>query len=222
MLDISKLNIRGFVKIEDDETGEVLVEKNNAIHYGNMSSILASALTGDPRSHISYMAFGNNGTTVNGSQITYKPPRVSVVENLAASLYSSTFVRKLTNEASAVPTPDNHVMVPVDSTQTSSSGFKDIVATATLAIGDGNPTGQDAIDNATDNTSAFVFDEIAMYAAPEDALTGNGTSDLLEISAFVNNSESRMLTHVVFHPVQKSQNRRLKITYTIRVQMAEI
>jgi hypothetical protein len=219
LLDLSKIKVIGMVKIEDNDTGEVLVDKENAIHFGNMSSAIANALVGDENSFITYMAFGNNGTTVSGSQITYKPARVSSVENLGASLYSTTFIRKLTNSSSDPITPNYNVTVPL--TQTSAS-YKDIVATVLLDTGDGNPTGQDVIDNATDNTSAFVFDEIGMYAGQDDALVSTGTSDLSTIASFINDSSTKMLTHVIFHPVQKSQNRSLKITYTIRIQMGEL
>ncbi len=219
MEDLVKVSILGLVTIVDADTDEVLVDTKNAIHFGNMSSVLASALVGDDNSFITYMAFGNNGTAVSGSQITYKPPRVSAVENVGASLYSTTFVRKLTNEASDTITPDYHATVPLNQ---NSASYKDLVATCLLDIGDGNPSGQDVIDNATDNTSSFVFDEIAIYSGQPDALLGSSTTDLPTISSFINDSGTKMLTHVIFHPVQKSQNRSLKITYTIRIQMGEL
>ena len=207
------------IKVEDTDTNEVLVDKCNAIHFGNMSSAIANALVGNEDAFITYMAFGNNGTTVSGSQISYKPPRVSAVENLGASLYSTTFLRKMTNESSDPITPNYHVTVPLNQ---NSASYKDLVATVLLDVGDGNPTGQDVIDNATDNSSSFVFDEIGLYAGPSDALASSGTSDLSTIASFINDSSTKMLTHVIFHPVQKSQNRSLKITYTIRIQMGEL
>jgi hypothetical protein len=41
----------------------------------------------------------------------------------------------------------------------------------------------------------YVFDEIALYTANDD-----------------------LLTHVVFHPVQKSANRKIQVLYTIRLR----
>ena len=47
--------------------------------------------------------------------------------------------------------------------------------------------------------SDFIFDELGLRSYSAD---GTG----------------KLLTHVVFHPVQKSLNRLLQIDYTIRVQ----
>ena len=63
----------------------------------------------------------------------------------------------------------------------------------------GEPEGQDAFDTATDADSLYVFDELGLKSySPE----GTG----------------RLLTHVIFHPVQKSLNRLIQIDYTVRVQ----
>ena len=48
----------------------------------------------------------------------------------------------------------------------------------------------------------YVFDELGVFT--------NATSF----------DDSKMLTHVIFHPVQKSQNRVIEIIYTIRVQLS--
>ena len=50
--------------------------------------------------------------------------------------------------------------------------------------------------------SDFVFDEIGLRASSQDSILGNG----------------RLLTHVIFHPVQKSLNRLIQIDYTVRIQ----
>jgi len=63
----------------------------------------------------------------------------------------------------------------------------------------GEPNGQEANDTATDTESAFVFDELGLLSYSP---TGQG----------------RLLTHVIFHPVQKSLNRLIQIDYTVRVQ----
>ena len=57
------------------------------------------------------------------------------------------------------------------------------------------------VDNAADFTGSFVFDEIGLKSK------GPGLN------------EGLLLTHVAFHPVQKSANRLLQIRYTIRVRV---
>ena len=63
----------------------------------------------------------------------------------------------------------------------------------------GEPSGQDAVDNATNADSLYVFDELGLVSYNP---AGQG----------------RLLTHVIFHPVQKSLNRLIQIDYTVRVQ----
>ena len=74
--------------------------------------------------------------------------------------------------------------------------FSDIVVTCLLDYNDG-PANQPAIDNSP-GTDAFVFDELG--------IRGPGSAN------------GKLLTHIVFHPVQKSLNRRIQIDYTIRIQ----
>lgn len=213
------LLIRGFVKIEDDDTGEEILTTCNDIHHGNASAVIANALVGDQNSLITYMAFGNGGTASSGAQITYKPARVGSIENSVASLYSTTYVKRLTNQSSVSVNPNANAVVPPNQAVTT---YKDIVCTVVLGYGDGAPAGQEVMDNALSNSTPFVFDEMAVYAGPSTALFGDDTVAANDIVNFVNDSTTKMMTHVIFHPVQKSQNRNLKITYTIRIQMGEL
>jgi hypothetical protein len=76
---------------------------------------------------------------------------------------------------------------------TNGTVYSDVVMTSTL---DYNiPAGQDAEDTTTDMNGDYVFDEIAVYSANND-----------------------MLTHVIFHPVQKSANRKISVVYTLRIR----
>jgi hypothetical protein len=63
----------------------------------------------------------------------------------------------------------------------------------------GEPSGQSAFDNSNNNESEYVFDELGLKSYSES-------------------NQSRLLTHVVFHPVQKSLNRLIQIDYTVRIQ----
>jgi hypothetical protein len=66
-----------------------------------------------------------------------------------------------------------------------------------LDYGDG--PGQLAFDNTTDSNSDYVFDELGL-------------------KSYSSTGQSLLLTHVIFHPVQKSLNRLIQIDYTVRIQ----
>ena len=69
--------ITGHVLIKDAVTGEVLVDKFNAINYENFSISLARTIANRPDSWIQEMCFGNGGATVSEiGTITYLPPNV--------------------------------------------------------------------------------------------------------------------------------------------------
>ena len=68
----------------------------------------------------------------------------------------------------------------------------------------GQPAGQDAFDNSTQTDSPYIFDELGLLANYGTDSDGNVLT--------------RLLTHVIFHPVQKSLNRQIQIDYTVRIQ----
>jgi len=69
----------------------------------------------------------------------------------------------------------------------------------------GEPSAQQFFDNSTNLNGEYVFDELGLRGRSSD-----GTVGLL--------STGLLLTHVVFHPVQKSLNRLIQIDYTVRIQ----
>jgi hypothetical protein len=81
---------------------------------------------------------------------------------------------------------------------TSGQVYTDILVSCLLDYGE--PAGQQAFDNSTNFNGEFVFDELGLKG-----YTGDGQA-------------TRLLTHVIFHPVQKSLNRQIQIDYTIRIQ----
>ena len=67
--------LQGHIKIHNPETGEVIVDKRNAIHYENMSISLAESLGNAGTGWIYEMGFGNGGTSVDPTGIiTYLTP----------------------------------------------------------------------------------------------------------------------------------------------------
>jgi hypothetical protein len=87
----------------------------------------------------------------------------------------------------------------MESRHVTGTNYTDIFVTCLLDYGDGNASGQLAFDNATNNTDNLVFDELGLRSYSP---TGDGL----------------LLTHVIFHPVQKSLNRLIQIDYTVRIQ----
>jgi len=192
------IGMNGHILIRDKETGEELVNKRNAIHYGNMANGVANALGGDSTARdnakIHFMAFGNGGTSVDtAGKVVYKSPRVSESFEASADLYSRTY-KKIVSGATAT---DKIEVV-------AGSSFTDLKVTCTLGYAE--PSDQDLFDSSTNNDGSYVFDELALFSKPT-----TGEDDI---------TTSKMLTHVVFHPVQKSQNRIIEIIYTVRIQLS--
>jgi hypothetical protein len=194
---IIPVQIQGFVKIFDPKSGEVFVDKKNAIHYENMSIALAQTLSNRTLAQgggwIYAMAFGNGGSSVDPTGvITYLPPNTTGTN---ADLYNETFA-KVVNDNSAADTDiiNNNLTV----LHTSGQVYTDILVSCLLDYGE--PPGQQAFDNSTNFNGEYVFDELGLKAVNGDTIN------------------LRLLTHVIFHPVQKSLNRQIQIDYTVRIQ----
>jgi hypothetical protein len=185
--------IEGFVKAFDPVTGEVFVDKKNAIHYENISVAMAQTLIDRNLGYIYQMAFGNGGSSVDPTGvITYLPPNV-VGQN--ADLYNQTYAKVVNDNSAADTDPLNNKMTVL---HTAGNVYSDIVVTCLLDYGE--PPEQQAFDNSTNVNGEYVFDELGLKV-------WNGAADNL-----------RLITHVIFHPVQKSLNRQIQIDYTLRIQ----
>ena len=193
--DKSGVMMQGHIKIWDPETGEVIVDKRNAIHYENMSTALANSLANKSTGFIHEIVFGNGGTTVDTTGvITYLTPNSTGTN---ATLYNQTYYKVIDdNSATNKDTSRNKMEVR----HTAGNKYTDIVCTCTLDYGE--PTGQQAFDNTTNFNGDYVFDELGLKS-------WEGTE---------NGSTNKLLTHVIFHPVQKSLNRLIQIDYTLRIQ----
>jgi len=191
------LQIEGFVKIFDPKSGEIFVDKKNAIHYENMSISLAETLSHRTSAQgggwIYAMAFGNGGSSVDPTGvITYLPPNTT---GQNADLYNETYAKVVDDNSAADTDPVNNNMTVL---HTSGKVYTDILVSCLLDYGE--PPGQQAFDNSTNFNGEYVFDELGLKA-------WNGSADNL-----------KLITHVIFHPVQKSLNRQIQIDYTVRIQ----
>jgi hypothetical protein len=94
---------------------------------------------------------------------------------------------KLYNQTHVVTDPG------INTQQHDGENYSDIIVTAILDYDE--ITDQLASDNANgDDATDYIFDELALKSDVGD-----------------------YLTHIVFHPVQKSANRKIKIIYTLRI-----
>jgi hypothetical protein len=188
------ISIQGHIKIFDPVSKEVFIDKRNAIHYENFSLALARSLSSQGFGTISEMAFGNGGTRVGETGIiTYLTPN-TVGTNSA--LYNETYTKIVDARSTDSLDPARNFM---EVRHVLGTAYSDILVSCLLDFGE--PSGQAAFDNATNTDGEFVFDELGLKSySPE----GPGMGDLL--------------THVIFHPVQKSLNRMIQIDYTVRVQ----
>ncbi len=187
------VKIEGFVKIFDPNTQEVFVDKKNAIHYENISISMANSLANKNIGQIYLMAFGNGGSSVDPTGvITYLPPNTT---GQNADLYNPTYSKVVDDNSAANTDPSRNNLTVLHTTGTV---YTDILVTCLLDYGE--PAGQQAFDNSTNFNGEYVFDELGLK-------TWNGAPDDL-----------RLITHVIFHPVQKSLNRQIQIDYTVRIQ----
>ena len=189
--------VEGFLKIYDPNNGEVFVDKKNAINYENMSEAIADTLSSRGYGEIYQMAFGNGGASVDETGIiTYLPPNTT---GQNAALYNETYA-KIVDDTSVFNQDPTRNKMTVN--HTSGRLYTDILVQCLLDYGE--PAGQAAFDNSTEMDSSFIFDELGLLANYGADNEGNVIT--------------RLLTHVIFHPVQKSLNRQIQIDYTVRIQ----
>jgi hypothetical protein len=185
-------HFEGHIKIFDPETNEVFVNKRNAIHYENMSVAMVNAMSNQGQGTIYEMVFGNSGSVVDPTGlITYLTPN-TVGAN--SNLYNQTYKKVVDQNSTNNTDPIRNKM---EIRHVSGATYSDILISCLIDYGE--PLGQEAFDNSVDLSGTFVFDELGLRGYNP---TGDG----------------KLLTHVIFHPVQKSLNRLLQIDYTIRVQ----
>ena len=196
------IGLDGHIKIWDPISGDIFVNKHNAVHAENFSAAIASALasllvtgTATTSNTIYEMHLGNGGTTVSGTGVvTYKSPNVNVGTD---DLYNKTYFKVIdANDTVNNLDPANNFMTV---THVAGTTYTDVISTCTLNYAE--PSGQDVVDNSTDMEATYIFDELGLKG--KAATLGGGL----------------LLTHVIFHPVQKSANRLIQIVYTLRIRV---
>ena len=70
MQELLPIIVKGHLHIEDD-LGNVLVDKDNAIHPQNMARVISRALANESNYFIKEIAFGNGGTDISEDLLNY-------------------------------------------------------------------------------------------------------------------------------------------------------
>lgn len=183
------IGVEGHITIRDPETGEVLVRRRNAINFENMSIAIANLLANESGVTSTYqLATMRFG---NGG---------TIIDGLGAVTYKATNTNvtsgALYNQTHSQSIDEIVSLSANNGTEvlhTNGNLYSDVVVTCTLDYN--QPAGQDTYDTSASMDGTYVFDELALY-------TANGN----------------LLTHVIFHPVQKSANRRIQVLYTLRIR----
>lgn len=193
--DNNKLSIKGFLKIKDvtDENNPIIIrDLTNSIHYENISISMAQCLSSQGTGWISEMVFGNGGTIVDPTGlISYLTPNTIGINT---GLYNQTYKKRVDRD---LVFNNDITRNKMEIRHISGATYTDILISCLLDYGE--PVDQEAFDNSQTTQGNYIFDELGLRSYDSG---GNG----------------RLLTHVVFHPVQKSLNRLLRIDYTIRIQ----
>lgn len=188
------ISVRGHIKIFDPQTKEVFIDKPNAIHYENFSIALANSIANTGKGFIAEMVFGNGGSRVDPTGIiTYLTPNVSGTN---AALYNQKYYKSVDGQSVYDVDPDRNFMEVRHITGTY---YSDVLISCLLDFGE--PNGQSAFDTSVNQDGDFVFDELGLRGYSSEG-----------------ENKGPLLTHVIFHPVQKSLNRMIQIDYTVRIQ----
>ena len=121
----------------------------------------------------------------------------TVIDGLGAVTYKATNTNVTTgalyNETYAKTVNEDLYNNNTSVEHTNGNLYSDVVVTCTLDYTE--PVAQDLYDTSSDMNADYIFDELALYTANEN-----------------------LLTHVIFHPVQKSANRKIQVIYTLRIR----
>ena len=188
------ISIQGHLKIYDPLSKKIFVDKRNAIHFENFAVALARGISNQGFGTIGEMSFGNGGTRIDQTGIiTYLTPNTV---GSTAGLYNQTYSKIVDARQPTDLDPSRNYM---EVRHVAGTPYADVLVSCLLDFGE--PAGQAAFDNATNSEGEFVFDEIGLRALSQDGI-----------------GQGELLTHVIFHPVQKSLNRMIQIDYTVRIQ----
>lgn len=190
MKELFQTDIKGHVTIKNAKTGEIVLDKDNAIHSQNMSRVIARALAKEANGFIYKIAFGNGGSFVDaaGQVVLRAPNDGNNGDGWESQLYSQTYSEVVDESdpnfgqnmdgfgGGAVPADD-----PSGGGVASQEvGIKSNVV-LTMYINQNEPTGQlatSSVSSPTGEQTEFIFSEIGLFTTGKPAQATNGTSSV--------------------------------------------
>jgi hypothetical protein len=188
----ANVSVIGHVLIKDKRSGDVLLNKNNAVHSKNLALAIARGLANQDNHEIYQIKLGNGGSSVDSlNQISFLPPNVT---SASATLYNETYFEVVDGLGahSAAGPADNSVTI-LESPAPATSVL--VIVSATISANE--PSGQALTDASPDTTDEYAFDELGLFT-----------------------SDNKLLSHIIFSPILKTANRELVITYTLTVSVS--
>lgn len=200
----TNITVDGHLLITNGDTGEVILDKHNAIHPQNMARVIARALSNENNYFIHRIAFGNGGTTIDAAlNITYKTPNDGQSPDPAgfeSGLYNETYYEIIDDSnpnigqgPGANPPSDppsvEHTSGPGVRSEELGTSSKVVIS---VTLNPSEPTGQfvnDILGPLEDPDSNFTFDEIGLFTL---GLPGQETSGIQNIN--VGNKKDTDLT----------------------------
>lgn len=203
--------VTGHVQIFNNETGELLLDKKNAIHSKNMAIAIARGLSNSPNFQIFKIKLGNQGTYINSSQqIVFRPPNTT---GDTANLYNPTYA-EVVDDADATVGTGNSVTYSVVPGTVSTRVIMTAIVSASEAVNratdqadTATPNADPAIDGTIDPEGEFFFDELGLFTRQTSGTLLNGPGELL-------------LTHLIFSPIESTANREITIVYSLTITVS--
>lgn len=201
-----KTLVSGHVHVSDRATGEVLVDKYNAIHPKNMATAIARGLSNAANYQIFKMKLGNRGTYIDGTQqIIFNPP---ITTGDTADLYNPTYVEVVDDADTGVGVGNS-----VTFTNIPASTNTRVIVTAVISANEGFDNSSDTNNSGQieggNGVSPFFFDELGLF-----------TKETSGLSTDLDPAGELMLSHLIFSPIEHTGNRELVIVYTLTISVS--
>ena len=210
---------------------------------GNSDSFLYYMAFGNGGAYIGPTGTISYKPTLGGPSSLPKNPTANLYNTVYVKLLSndSTNPALYDNTSDAYIAPENYSTNYEDIVVNVTIGYSEppvgITASTIIqqtALDNSTFVGSSSTNSTNPNSNAvapntLVFNEIGLFAGTSNLFSGGFTQSTADVENFVTQTPNfsttagtkskLMLTHVIFHPIQKSANRSLNIEYTLRIQM---